>query len=157
MSFRLASSDDAVALRDLEQAANVVALAHVFTPALHPFPAAAVLVRWRRVLEDPACRVEVLDGAAALRCLVAHDDTVVRHLAVHPDEWGHGLAGRALARSVAAIRAGGRVPRLWCLAANARALGMYEHLGWRRTGAERAAEWPPYPVELGLSLEGSGP
>ena len=35
---------------------------------------------------------------------------------------------------------------------NHRALGLYRHLGWRPTGRERRAEWPPYPIERQHSL-----
>ena len=37
MTWRTAGPDDAVALRDLERAANLVGLAHVF-PVICPFP-----------------------------------------------------------------------------------------------------------------------
>lgn len=67
------------------------------------------------------------------------------------------LVGRAaLERAVRAIRGGGRVPRLWRLADNDRALGLYRHLGWTSTGVEQRSEWTPYPVERELVLlEGS--
>lgn len=154
MTFRLAGPDDAAALRDLEEAANLVALAHVFPAADFPFPSRAVLDRWRAVLAEPAVTVEVVDGAEALVCFVAYDAAVLRHLAVHPDHWGSGLARVAVDRAVAAIRAGGNLPSLWCLAENQRAMGCYLHLGWGPTGRERDAEWPPYPVECELVLEG---
>ena len=38
--------------------------------------------------------------------------------------------------------------RLWCLVENHRARGLYEHLGWRPTGREQTAVWPPYPREM---------
>lgn len=40
------------------------------------------------------------------------------------------------------------VRRLWCLADNHRARGLYDHLGWRPTGLTRTAEWSPYPIEI---------
>ena len=158
MTFRPASPADAQALRDLERAANLVALAHVFPPDRHPFPDDAVLARWVDVLADPAVEVEVVDGdpGLGLRCFVAWDPTTVRHLAVTPGHWGAGLAGAAIRRAVAAIRAGDREPLLWCLAENARARAVYHHLGWEPTGRERRAEWPPYPVEQEHVLRGSG-
>ena len=72
---------------------------------------------------------------------------------MHPDHWGSGLAREAVDRATAAIAAGGE-PRalLWCLAANHRALAVYHHLGWRATGREGRAEWPPHPTELQLGL-----
>ena len=69
--------------------------------------------------------------------------------AVRPSRWGTGLARRAVERAVG-------VTRLWCLVDNVHARGFYEHLGWRPTGREGAAEWPPYPVELEYRLPESG-
>lgn len=139
---------DAAALTVLERVANLAALGHVFPPAEYPFPTEGVLDRWQRVLADPDVRVEVERGPSRLDCFVAYDATTIRHLAVHPDRWGSGLARAAVDRAVAAIRAGGEQPRLWCLTENRRARGFYEHLGWTPTGATQLAEWPPYPVEM---------
>ena len=155
-TFRPALPADAHALRDLERAANLVALAHVFPPDRYPFPDDAVLARWYDVLADPAVEVEVVAGDSGLRCLVAWDPTTLRHLAVHPDHWGNGIAGEAIRRAVTSIRAHGHEPVLWCLAENTRARAVYQHLGWGSTGRERRAEWPPYPVEQEHVLRGSG-
>lgn len=157
MTWRAAGPDDAVGLRDLEREANLVGLAHVFPAADFPFPDDEVLARWRRVLTEPGVRVEVSDGpdGPGPDCFVAHDATTLRHLAVHPRRWGSGLARAAVTRAAEAIRAGGREPRLWCLAANHRALGLYLHLGWEPSGVEQRSEWTPYPVELELVLRGS--
>ncbi len=155
MTFRAATAADVAALARLEEAANVVALAHVFSD--HTFPLAEVEERWRAVVTDPQVTVEVVDGDGRLDCYVAYDATTLRHLAVHPARWGAGLARVAVERVVAAIRAGGGRPRLWCLAENHRALGLYAHLGWTESGVEQRAEWPPYPVERELVLAGSTP
>jgi ribosomal protein S18 acetylase RimI-like enzyme len=150
--WRRASAADAVALRDLERAANLVGLAHVFPAEEFPFPDEAVLDRWRDTLAEPDVVVEVVDGPGRLQAFAAHDPTTLRHLAVHPDDWGRGLARAGVDRAVAAMAAsGGTEAWLWCLAANARALGLYRRLGWRPTGESQAASWPPYPVELRLS------
>lgn len=133
-------------LLDLERAANLVALAHVFPPDRHPYPADDVLARWRIVLDDPDCTTRVVDGPyGRLDGLVATDRDSVRHLAVHPERWGTGLA-RALL-DVACTDIDGPV-RLWCLELNTRARGLYEHLGWTPTGTRRESPFPPYPVEL---------
>jgi GNAT superfamily N-acetyltransferase len=141
--WRRAVPADAGRLTDLERDANLVALGHVFPPESHPFPYDGVLARWRAVLADDAVVVEVVAGRDGLDAFVAHDGSVLRHLAVRPARWGQGLAGAAVAR---ASRAG--ADRLWCLADNHRARGLYDHLGWRPTGLTRTAEWPPYPVEI---------
>lgn len=155
VAFRIAGPDDAVSLLELERAASLAALGQVFPPDRHPYPSGDVLARWHLVLADPDVVVEVIDGVAGLRCLVAHDAAgTLRHLAVAPEEWGRGLGRLAVERAVAALRACGHPsPRLWCLADNDRARGLYEHLGWRPTGAAQPAPWPPYPTELEYALD----
>ena len=71
---------------------------------------------------------------------------------MHPDYWGTGLAREGVELAVSSIRGSGRVPRLWVLADNHLARGLYDHLGWKPTGRTQPAEWPPYPQELELSL-----
>ena len=56
--FRAASRDDLVALRDLERAANLAALGHVFPPERYPFPDDDVLARWALLFEDPDVGIE---------------------------------------------------------------------------------------------------
>ena len=150
MTWRTATPADAVALRDLERAANVVGLAHVFADL--PFPDEGVLARWRSTLADPSVTV-LMTGAAFTSW-----DTGgrLRHLAVSPEHWGRGLAREGVELAVAGIRAHGRTPTLWVLAANRRARGLYDHLGWAPTGREQPAEWPPHPVELEYRLPESG-
>jgi GNAT superfamily N-acetyltransferase len=146
VTWRTATPDDAVALRDLEREANLVGLAHVF-PGL-PFPDEDVLTRWRATLAEPGVTVLMTDDA-----FTSWDEAGrLRHLAVRPDRWGQGLAREGVELAVAAIRASGRTPTLWVLDANRRARAVYEHLGWEPTGRQRPAEWPPYPTELELGL-----
>ena len=138
--FRPATSRDAVALRDLEKAANLVALAHIFPPEPNPYPDADVLARWQAVLADPAVSTLVSEDEQGLTSFVASDQTRLRHLAVRPDLWRTGLAADAVAQSPAT--------RLWCLEANDRARRFYARQGWVLTGASRSSEFPPHPVEL---------
>lgn len=150
--WRRAAPADAGPLADLERDANLVALAHVFPLDAHPFPYDGVLARWRGVLADDTVVVDVVDGAGVLDAFVAHDASVLRHLAVRPTRWGRGLAGEAVVRATAA-----GAHRLWCLADNHRARGLYDHLGWRPTGLARTAEWAPYPIEVEyVRCRGSG-
>lgn len=152
--WRHATPDDAAALRDVERAANLVALAHVFPPGDFPFPDAEVLTRWRDVLATPEVTVEVVDGPAGLVAFTSYDASSVRHLAVHPDAWGRGLGRAAVSRATLALAARGvGRPTLWVLRENHRARGLYGHLGWRPTGRTQPCPWPPYPLELELVLE----
>src|SRR3954469_22769592 len=122
-AWQTATPVDAVALRDLEREANLVGLAHVFGEL--PFPDEGVLARWEATLADPAVTVLMTDVA-----FTSWDDAGrLRHLAVHPDHWGRGLARGGVELAVAGIRASGREPVLWVLDANHRARGLYEHLG----------------------------
>lgn len=169
LPWRLATAEDAGALRDLERAANLVGLAHVFPVDRFPFPDAEVLARWVQVLADPEVRVEVAEapvGGGRVReggliAYTAYDARVLRHLAVRPDHWGTGLARIGVERAVAAIAdaiddaikdGGERTARLWCLEANHRARGLYEHLGWAPNGRTQNAPWPPHPTEWEFAL-----
>jgi RimJ/RimL family protein N-acetyltransferase len=152
--FREATSSDLRGLADLERDANLEALGHVFPADRYPFPYDDVLARWRLVLDDPTCVVLVVDDErrAGLVAYLAYDDTTVRHLAVHPRRWGEGLATVALRAALTDLaRRGAEEVSLWVLADNRQARDVYEHLGWRATGEQRPAAWPPYPTELHYS------
>jgi RimJ/RimL family protein N-acetyltransferase len=159
--FRQATRDDVAALRDLERTANLAALGHVFPPERFPFPDDAVLARWQIVLEDPDVTVLVAEdhesaqGAEGEKALVgyaAYDSTTLRHLAVHPDHWGQGLASEAIETVLHAMdQRGSTIASLWCLEENRRARRLYEFLGWRAEPDRREAPWPPHPTEMRYS------
>lgn len=147
--FRAASRDDLVALCDLERAANLAALGHVFAPERYPFPDDDVLARWAIVLDDPDVAVLVAEDEGELVALAAYDSSTLRHLAVRPDRWGRGLASSAVASVVHALDLRGcTVASLWCLEENHRARRFYERRGWRPTTDRREAPWPPHPMEM---------
>lgn len=150
IAFRTAGPADAVGLRDLEQEAGLAAHGHIFPPERFPYPAADVLARWHLALAEPGLVTERIERDGLLVGLVAYDaGGTLRHLAVTPGSWGHGVAGAGVARAVAWMRGRGLdTARLWCLAENHRARSLYEHLGWRPTGASRPAAWSPFPTEL---------
>lgn len=149
--FRAATDQDLSALTALERTANSAALSHVFPPETYPFPDNAVLARWRLVLDDESAEVLVADdpaGAGLVAC-VAFDPTTLRHLAVHPDHWGEGLATKAVETALHAMdRHGSTTASLWCLKDNHRARRLYEYLGWHATDDVREAAWPPHPLEM---------
>lgn len=136
--FRHATAGDAVALRDLEKAANLVALAHVFPPAENPYPDQVVLDRWRDVLAEATTTALVGEDERGLTAFAAFDGTTLLHLGVRPDRWGTGLATLLMAEVPSRL--------LWCLRENHRARRFYERLGWRPTGTEKAETFPPFPV-----------
>jgi GNAT superfamily N-acetyltransferase len=140
-TWRRATSDDAVALRDLERIASQTGLAHVFGDL--PYPDDDVLARWALLLDDPEVVVEVIEDEQGLVALAAHDGTSLRHLAVRPDHWSAGLGREAFARAEAA-----GAKRLWVLELNHRARALYESLGWTPSGMSQQCPWPPYPTEL---------
>ena len=143
--WRRATTDDAVALRDLERVASRAGLAHVFGDL--PYPDDDVLARWTLLLDDPEVVVDVVedgsDGRGDLVALAAHDGDSLRHLAVRPDHWRTGLGREGFRRAEAA---GAR--RLWVLELNTRARAMYESFGWLPSGVSQECPWPPYPTEL---------
>ena len=140
-TWRRAGPEDAVALRDLERAASSARLDHVFGDL--PYPDDDVLARWCLVLDDPGVVTEVVEDDRGLVAFAAHDGSSLRHLGVRPDAWGSGLGREGVARAVAA-----GCTRLWVLAANHRARGLYDSLGWAPTGTTQECPWPPYPTEL---------
>lgn len=138
-TFRAATADDVEALMTLERDTNLVALAHVFPGVAYPED--DVRARWRALVDDPAVTVEVAGPPERLDVYLAYDDVRLRHLGVRPERWGQGLARAAVERASG-------TSRLWVLADNERARGLYAHLGWTPTGRSGTAEWPPHPLEL---------
>lgn len=149
--FREARMDDLGALLELERAANLAGLGHVFPPERFPFPDDDVLARWALVLDEPGVDVLVRDTAdgSGLDLYAAYDDRSLRHLAVHPDHWGDGLATTVIETVLRAMdERGTTIAELWCLEQNHRARRLYEHLGWQATPDRREAPWPPHPTEM---------
>ena len=152
--FRPARESDLVALRDLERTANLAGLGLVFPPDRYPFPDDDVLARWRIVMDAPDVDVMVADDPESdeIIAYAAYDDTTLRHLAVHPDHRGEGLATAAIEAALHAMDLrGSTLASLWCLQENHRARRLYEYLGWRPTGETQEAQWPPHPVEMSYS------
>jgi len=147
--FRKAVDVDLAALRNLERVANLAALSHVFPPASYPFPDDDVLARWRLVMDDPEATVVVAEQPVGIVAVGAYDDRTIRHLAVHPDHWGEGLASALIELALREMDLRGVTEAsLWCLEENHRARRLYEYLGWRASGETQQAAWPPHPTEL---------
>lgn len=153
MVFRKAENEDLIGLLDLERAANLAALGHVFPLDRYPFPDDDVLARWRLVMDDPDVTVLVVDAdpnaGDTLAAYAAYDDSALRHLAVHPDRWGQGLGTAAIELALRGMGLRGSTQAsLWCLKDNSRARRRYEHLGWMPTDDVREAPWSPHPLEM---------
>ena len=148
--FREATVDDLTALLDLERAANLAGLGHVFPPERYPFPDDDVLARWALVLDEPGVDVLVRDAPdGGIDLFAAYDDRSLRHLAVHPGQWGSGLATTAIETVLHNMdERGTTIAELWCLEENTRARRLYERLGWRAERDRRPAPWPPHPTEM---------
>ncbi|HET7046210.1 MAG TPA: GNAT family N-acetyltransferase [Gaiellaceae bacterium] len=133
-------------LADIQEAASLAGLGHIYPAHLYPYPREAVLERWRgydgEVFLDP-------DG----RGFSAIGDGWLNGLYVRPEAWGTGVAGELHDRAVEALReAGAATARLWVLEANVRARRFYERRGWTPDGSTRVVEFPPHPLDVGYSL-----
>jgi GNAT superfamily N-acetyltransferase len=134
-------------LAEIQEAASLAGLAHIYPPELYPFPREAVLARWRASTDLILVDVEERGFAA-----VAGE--WLNGLYVRPEAWGTGVADELHDRAVAAIRAAGHErARLWVLEENARARRFYERHGWFADGSSRVVEFPPNPIDLGYALD----
>ena len=148
--IRRAGADEFVALYELEKAASLAALGHIFPPETCPFPDAEVRARYRLWFDDPAFGVLVAEYGDQVRGLVAYDPRTVRQLSVHPDHWGTGVAGRLVDACLDDLNAmGSRTVALWVLADNHRARRFYERTGWRQTAETSTSQFAPYPATVG--------
>jgi GNAT superfamily N-acetyltransferase len=134
-------------LAEIQEAASLAGLAHIYPPDRYPYPQEDVLERWRSST-DTILLDETGAGFAAV------GGQWLNGLYVRPEAWGTGLAARLHDRAVAALReAGIATARLWVLEHNLRARRFYERRGWQPDGTVREVEFPPYPLDVGYSLE----
>jgi putative acetyltransferase len=148
VTIRDSGPDEAETLFELQKAASLAAVPHVFPPELYPYPDEAIRERWRTIGGRVflAERDEVAVGVAAVEA------EWLNGLYVVPDEWGSGVAGRLHDAAVEAIAAAHDEGKLWCLEENHRARRFYERHGWVENGERRVVEYPPNPVDVGYSL-----
>ncbi|MGZ4388822.1 MAG: N-acetyltransferase family protein [Gaiellaceae bacterium] len=129
-------------LAEIQEAASVAALGHIYGG--EPFPRAEVLERWRTSADTILLDEEELGFAAV-------SPGWLNGLYVRPEAWGTGVAALLHDRALAALGSG--TARLWVLEENHRARRFYERRGWRPDGTTRDVPFPPYPIDLGYSLE----
>jgi GNAT superfamily N-acetyltransferase len=150
LRIREAGPADAEALLEVQRAASVAALGHVFPPDRYPYPSDAIRERWL-TFEGRVLLAE--DGDAPLG-VAAVAPCRLDGFYVVPERWGSGLAATLHDEAVAALsQLGCPEARLWVLEENARARRFYERRGWRENGETRVVPYPPNPLDVGYSLD----
>jgi GNAT superfamily N-acetyltransferase len=153
VTIRLAGADEAEMLFQIQKAASLAGLGHIFPADRFPYPDDAVRERWREVVAalDHEAFLAETDGEAV--GVAAIEGDWVNGLYVLPEWWGSDVAPALHDALVDAIRAGGAAnAHLWVLEANARARRFYERRGWRENGTTRVVPYLPNPLDLGYSL-----
>jgi GNAT superfamily N-acetyltransferase len=154
LRIRTASPAEAEVLLEIQRASAVAGFGHVFPPEKYPFPNEAVLDRWQKAVDDPTGVVVLaeLDGAAV--GLAAMRAEWLDALYVIPSCWGIGIGPRLHDHALTWIRdLGCRHCHLWVLEQNTRARRFYEKRGWRLNGDTRVVPFPPYPIDVGYTIE----
>jgi putative acetyltransferase len=142
----ITQSFDAETHWEVQRAACLPALAHIFPPDEYPFPDDEVLARWR---EFPGT-VLAAERDGAVVGIAGVEQCWLHGFYVRPEWWGSGVADELHA---AALEAMADCPelKLWVLEENTRARRYYEKRGWRRNGESRLVPYPPQPLDLGYS------
>jgi GNAT superfamily N-acetyltransferase len=154
MNIRAATPEDAETLFTIQRTASLAAFADVFPPAEYPYPDDAILAEWQQRLTDGETQTLIAERDRRAQGYVAYAPELLASLFVLPDAQGAGV-GSALHDAVLAAQPalGARVCRLWVLAENHAARAFYEHRGWREDGRRRTAQYPPYPEEVGYTID----
>jgi GNAT superfamily N-acetyltransferase len=154
MNMRAATPADAEALFTIQRTAALAAYAHVFPPAEYPYPDDAVRAEWQQRLTDGETQTLIAERGGRAQGYVAYAPELLVSLYVLPDAQGTGV-GSALqdAALVAQPALGASVCRLWVLEQNHAARAFYEHRGWHKDDRRRTAQYPPYPEEVGYTIE----
>jgi len=140
---------EAEALVDLQMAASVVALAHIFPQEAHPFPRDDVLGRWRAELADPDVAVLVsIDEAGVMTGFGARRHAELLHFGTAPATWGSGLASDLHDALLATWPSGTGRLRLRVFRDNHRARRFWEKHGWEPTGESTRSPFEPRPLLL---------
>jgi GNAT superfamily N-acetyltransferase len=137
----------------IQKESALAGYASVFPPELYPYPENEVRESLWRQLEEPAT-IALLDENERGFALVGAG--WLHRLYVRPSAWGEGVGAGLHDEALAVLRDASEVASLWVLADNPRARGFYERRGWHPNGAERIVSSPPYPLEVGYSIDLSG-
>jgi GNAT superfamily N-acetyltransferase len=141
--------DESRLLARLERAASEEALAPVFPPSQHPYPATAVARRWQRVLGDRLMHTYLLEVRDSPVGYVAFNGDTVHHLGFVPDHQRRGYGSALVEFACMEIyAAGAREAFCWVLVENHTARAFFRARGWSETGERRRSEHPPHPESL---------
>jgi acyl dehydratase/GNAT superfamily N-acetyltransferase len=148
---RPAGLDDLETLFAIQKESAVAGFANVFPQELYPFPDDAIRETLREQLADAGNTVLLEDEE---RGFAVAGDGWLHRLYVRPSAWGAGVGAALHEDALAALREQGVASAsLWCLAENDRARRFYERRGWRLNGTERTVPFPPYPLDVGYSID----
>ena len=152
--IRKAQADEGPILAAVQELASLAALAHIFPPEKHAYPRAAVQAHWAAAVDNPEKHTLIAlsdDEPVGAACVY---EEWLEGLYVVPGQWGTGLAGELHDQALEVVRElGSERCHLWVLEDNARARRFYERCGWRENGTTRVVEFPPYPLDVGYSLD----
>jgi GNAT superfamily N-acetyltransferase len=138
--------DEFVALYELEKAASLAGLGHVFPVERFPFPDEEVLAKYRLSFEDPDFKVVAVERDGRLVAHAAYDCEHLRQLSVRPNLWGTGLAAIVVDAALGDMgQRGADRASLWVLTDNGRARRFYERTGWEPTGKVSTSRFVPHP------------
>jgi GNAT superfamily N-acetyltransferase len=152
--LRRARAGDAESAFQVQRAASLAALAHIYPPERYPFPDEAIRERWKEAISDTNGDVIVAHRADRVVGVAAAKQGWLDGLYVVPEEWGTGVAGLLHDEAMRSLaQAGATDARLWVLEGNARARRFYERRGWRLDGSERVVPFPPHPLDVGYTKE----
>jgi RimJ/RimL family protein N-acetyltransferase len=148
MPLRDATVADLPALMDVQQAAAVRALAHIFPQDRYPFPRDELLSRWVTEIADPDVGAYVIeDGEDRIAGFAATRGDELLHFGTAVRTWGTGLAICAHDDVMRRLTAAGVTrARLRVFEEDRRARRFYEKLGWRPSGQRSRTPFPPHPV-----------
>ena len=145
--IRVSGRDEAETHFQVQRAASLAGLAHIYPPAEHPYPDDEIRAQWR---EKPGTVLVAERDGAVVGVVVAHACWLT-NLYVVPEWWGSGVASELHDAALAAMPDCPEL-KLWVLEENRRARAFYAKHGWRANGETRVVEFPPNPLDLGYSL-----
>ncbi|MHB8642036.1 MAG: GNAT family N-acetyltransferase [Gaiellaceae bacterium] len=149
MQIRAARTDEAETMLAIQRAACVTAFAHIYPPALYPFPDDGVRAIWRATLVDPEVESYVAEVDGSPVGSVSAGAGFLRTLYVLPSHWRGGVGTALHDHALERLRANGNdVAKLWTLEENWNGRRYYETRGWTLTDETRVVPFPPNPIDV---------